>query len=220
MPSHPTPLTLHGWHFSIYTRIARLVLAEKGLSAGFVDVDPFAEPAPDAFRAVNPFGLVPVLDHQGFLIFETTAITRYMDEAFPGPTLQPTAPKHRARMAQVIAIADAHAYLPLVRQVYAGAVFRPAEGLPRDEGRISQGLEAARVVLATLDSIAKEGLALAPQAPISLADLHLAPMMAAFTAASEGLAMLQNFPDLGKWWRAIAQRPSVLATETGLPGRE
>jgi glutathione S-transferase len=220
MPSNPALLTLHGWRFSIYTRIARLVLAEKGLSAGFVDVDPFAEPAPVALRAINPFGLVPVLDHAGFLIFETSAITRYLDAAFDGPALQPATAKHRARMAQVIAIADAHAYWPLVRQVYAGAVFRPATGLPRDEAAIAQGLTAARPVLFALDTIANEGLALAPYAPITLADLHLAPMIAAFVTAAEGRVMLQDFPDLSRWWQAIATRPSLLATETGLPVRD
>jgi hypothetical protein len=81
MPSNPALLTLHGWRFSIYSRIARLVLAEKGPTARFVDIDLFAEPAPVALRAINPFGLVPVLDHAGFLIFETSAITRNLDEA-------------------------------------------------------------------------------------------------------------------------------------------
>jgi glutathione S-transferase len=217
MPSNPALLTLHGWRFSIYSRIARLVLAEKGLTARFVDVDPFADPAPVALRAINPFGLVPVLDHAGFLIFETSAITRYLDEAFDGPALQPTTAKHRARMAQVIAIADAHAYWPLVRQVYAGAVFRPATGLPRDAAVIAQGLTAARPVLAALDTLANEGMALAPYAPITLADLHLAPMIAAFVLAPEGREMLQDFSDLARWWQAIATRPSLLATETGLP---
>jgi glutathione S-transferase len=209
-------LVLHGWRFSIYTRIARLVLAEKVLPARFVDTDPFAEPTPDALRAINPFGLVPVLDHAGFLIFETSTITRYLDEAFPGPILQPTAPKKRARMAQVIAIADAHAYWPLVRQIYAGAVFRPATRLPRDDAAIAQGLTAARPVLGTLDAIANEGLALTTEAPITLADLHLAPMIAAFVTAPQGKAMLPDFPDLSRWWQAIATRPALLATETGL----
>jgi glutathione S-transferase len=213
----PDLLVLHGWRFSIYTRIARIVLAEKGLSAGFVDVDPVAQPAPDALRAINPFGLVPVLDHDGFLIFETSAITRYLDEAFAGPSLQPVAAKQRARMAQVIAIADAHAYRPLIRQVYSGAVFRSAAGLPRDDTVIAQGLTAARPVLAALDAIANEGLVLAPESPITLADLHLAPMIAAFITAPEGRAMLPDFPDLARWWQVIAARPSLLATKTGLP---
>jgi glutathione S-transferase len=216
----PAPLTLYGWRFSIYTRIARLVLAEKGVNAGFVDVDPFAEPKPEALSVVNPFGLVPVLDHGGFIIFETAAITGYIDDAFPGPALQPTAPKLRARMAQVIGIADAHAYWPLVRQVYAGAVFRPATGLPRDDAAIAQGLIAARPVLAALDAIANEGLALTPNTPITLADLHLAPMIAAFVTVPEGSALLPDYPHLARWWQAITALPSLLATETGLPPRD
>ena len=141
------------------------MLAEKDISAQFVDVDPFAELKLDTLRAISPFGLVPVVDYAGFQLFETSSITRYLDEAFPGPALQPTAPKQRARTAQVITVADVHAYWPLVRQVYAGAVFRPATGQPCDDVIVAQGLTAARPELATLNTIASEGLALPPTPP-------------------------------------------------------
>lgn len=36
-------LELHGYHYSAYTRIARVALAEKGLAHRHVEVDPFAE---------------------------------------------------------------------------------------------------------------------------------------------------------------------------------
>ena len=60
--------------------------------------------------ARHPFGRVPVIDHDGFRLYETTAITRYIDELFPGEKLQPTDVKSRARMNQVIGIVDAYAY--------------------------------------------------------------------------------------------------------------
>ena len=213
-------LTLYGWRFSIYTRIARLVLAEKGLTARFVDMDPFARPASPVLLRLNPFGTVPVLDHDGFQVFETAAIARYLDEAFDGPALQPVDAKARASMAQVIAIADTKAYRPMVRQVYAGAVFRPAEGLPRDDQAIVAGLADAAQVLVVLDAIAKKGDALQAGLPVTLADLHLAPMIEALVAAPEGAALLQNAPHLLCWWQAIQHRPALLATETGLPDRE
>lgn len=210
-------LTLIGYRFSIYTRIVRLVLAEKRLRATLVEVDPFRPPLPADFLALNPFGRVPVLQHGPFTVFETGVICRYLDEALPGPVLQPHDPRDRARMAQVVAIADADGYRPLVRQVFAQRVFRPAEGLMPDPAEIAEGLEAAVPVLGVLDGIAQEGRVLGPEG-ITLADLHLAPMIAAFVQAPEGADLLADHPALAGWWERIRGRASLGDTDPGLPG--
>ena len=36
-------LVLHGYHYSVYIRIARLALAEKGVAYERVEVNPFAD---------------------------------------------------------------------------------------------------------------------------------------------------------------------------------
>src|SRR5258708_12859061 len=82
-------LVLHGYHYSVYLRIARLTLAEKGLDYERVEVNPFAPQIPAAYLALHPFGRVPTLVHDDFVLYETGAITRYVDRAFPGPALQP-----------------------------------------------------------------------------------------------------------------------------------
>ena len=84
-------LELHGYRYSVYLRIAAMTLIEKGVAWTHVEVDPFDEPIPQSYLALNPFGRVPTLVHDGFVLYETTAITRYIDEAFPGPSLQPVA---------------------------------------------------------------------------------------------------------------------------------
>ena len=111
------PLVLHGYRYSVYLRIARLALAEKGVAYDRVEVNPFAPDVPAAYLALHPFGRVPALVHDGFALYETGAITRYIDRAFSGPALQPTGPQALARMDQIIAIVDAYAYWPMVRQV-------------------------------------------------------------------------------------------------------
>ncbi|MCX8507558.1 MAG: glutathione S-transferase family protein [Rhodobacteraceae bacterium] len=209
-------LTLIGYRFSIYTRVVRLVLAEKRLRATLVEVDPFRPPLPADFLALNPFGRVPVLQHGPFTIYETAAICRYLDEALPGPALQPEDARDRARMAQVVAIVDADGYRPLIRQVFAHRVFRPAEGLAPDPAAIAKGLAAAGRLLRVLDGIAQEGRVLGPER-ITLADLHLAPMIAAFVQAPEGADLLAQHVTLSGWWAALKGRPSLRDTEPGLP---
>jgi len=100
-------LVLHGYRYSVYNRIARLALTEKGLPYERIEVNPFAPDVPESYRALHPFGRVPALVHDGFALYETGAITRYIDRAFPGPPLQPTDPRALARMDQVISIVDA-----------------------------------------------------------------------------------------------------------------
>ena len=97
-------VTLHGYRFSVYTRIARLALELKGVAHVHAEVNPFDADGRAALLARCPFGRVPVLEHDGFRLYETTAITAYVDRAFDGPALMPEAPRAAARVAQVIAV--------------------------------------------------------------------------------------------------------------------
>lgn len=111
---------LHGYQYSVYSWIARLALHEKGVAYDWIEVNPFAEGIPASYLAMHPFKRVPALAHAGFVLYETGAITRYVDEAFEGPKLQPVEPRERARCNQIMSIVDSYAYWPLVRQVFSG----------------------------------------------------------------------------------------------------
>ena len=207
---------LHGYRYSVYLRIVAITLLEKNVPWTHVEVDPFAETIPETYLALNPFGRVPTLVHDGFVLYETTAITRYVDEAFPGASLQPADARARARMNQIIAVADSYGYWPMVRQVFSHRVFRPAQGGEADEAVIAQGLDRSKTVLAALEDLAAGGPFLVGNA-LSLADLHLGAMVAYFTAAEEGRSELARHPKLSEWWMALSERPSLLRTDPGLP---
>ncbi|TMV46061.1 hypothetical protein FGG78_41105, partial [Thioclava sp. BHET1] len=59
-------LILHGYPFSVYLRVVRLVLAEKAIAYTFRPLDPFAEPAAPELLRLHPFGRVPVLEDGAF----------------------------------------------------------------------------------------------------------------------------------------------------------
>lgn len=206
-------LALHGYRYSVYTRTIRIVLREKRLSFAFTEVDPFSDP-PD--ENLHPFGRVPVLIHGDITLFESTAITRYLDAAFPNPALTPAGPLAQARMTQVMSIIDSYGYWPLVRQVFSHRVFRPLEGGKGDETEIAKGLAAAETVLGSLENIASEGLVLSGDA-MTLADAHLAPMIDYFQRAPEGVAALSRHPHLTNWWREMRRCAAVAETDPGLP---
>lgn len=207
---------LHGYQYSVYSWIARLALHEKGVAYDWIEINPFAEEIPASYLAMHPFKRVPALTHAGFVLYETGAITRYVDEAFEGPKLQPEEPRERARCNQIISIVDSYAYWPLVRQVFSHGVFRPRMNRPVDESELQSGLEAAPGVLAALESVAGEGPCLCGN-QLSLADIHLAPMIGYFVLAEQGRALLQKYPRLGRWWSELSNRSTFVATTPRLP---
>lgn len=207
-------LILHGYHHSVYLRIARLTLAEKGVAYDRVEVNPFAPEIPAAYLALHPFGRVPTLVHDGFVLYETGAIIRYVDRAFAGPPLQPDEPRALARMDQIIAVVDSYAYWPMVRQVFSQGVFRPALGQPGDREEVERGLAGSAKALRALESLASPEAFLVGPA-VSLADFHLGAMMAYFTAAPEGARLLAAHPRLAAWWDRVRQRPSLADTDPG-----
>ncbi len=208
-------VTLHGYRYSVYLRMARMTMLEKGVAWKHIEIDPFADEIPLDYLALNPFGRVPTLDHDGFVLYETTAITRYIDESFDGPSLQPEAPRERARMNQIIAIADSYGYWPMVRQVFSERVFNARRRTP-DEAVIAEGLSRSRKALAALEALTSDGDFLVG-GRLNLADLHLGAMVAYFTAAGEGAAALGEYPKLSAWWAVFKNRKSLAETEPGLP---
>jgi glutathione S-transferase len=210
------PIELHGYKYSVYAWIARLALHEKGLPYEWMEVDPFVHPLPDDYLDKHPFGRVPVLIHDGLAVYETGAITRYVDEAFEGASLQPTSPIERARMNQVMSIIDSYAYWPLVRQVFSHGVFRPRAGRPVDTAEINRGLEAAPRILGALENLAHGGSFLVGGRR-TLADIHLAPMMSYFVAHPRGGEMLQDHSRLATWWASMSTRLTFLDTRPNLP---
>jgi glutathione S-transferase len=199
-------VTVHGYSYSVYTRIVRAVLVAKGIDYQFHELNPFREADAGRLAALHPFRRVPILDHDGFRLFETSAIARYVDQVFPQPTLISDDARSNARMAQCVAIIDAYGYRPMVRQVFAHRVFRPREGVPGDEAEIAAGLTASQPVLDHLDAFAREGLILSEARP-SLAACHLGPMLDYFAMAPEGRRLLAERSALAAWRGVFSDHP-------------
>ncbi len=214
----PNTVILRGYRFSVYTWIARLALYEKGVFHSTEGVNPFDPDLPDSFIQRQPFRKVPVLSHGPFDIYETAAILRYVDAAFPGPALLPEAPKTLARVAQTVSILDSYGYRPMIRQVFAHRVFRPASGLAGDAAEVAAGRAAAQPVLRALNDLASEGHVLNGQS-FTLADCHLAPFIGYFVQAPEGANALSEHPALSEWWDEVSSRQSVQKTAPGLPSQ-
>jgi len=208
-------LTLTGYGFSVYTRAARMALAAAEARYAYVECDPFDPVQADGLRDVHPFGRVPVLEHDGFRLYETAAILHYVAEALGGAALLPEGAQARARMRQVMGIADSYVYWPLVRQAVSHGVFRPLEGEAADPDTLRAGLKPAPRVLNALEEIAAEGLVLRPGVP-SLACCQLWPMLDYFAMLDQGRALIEARPALWAWAGAMRAQDIARATRPDL----
>ncbi|HEV7266892.1 MAG TPA: glutathione S-transferase family protein [Falsiroseomonas sp.] len=206
---------LHGPSYSTYARTARLALEEKGVAHDVNEVDVLSGKGhTPEHLARQPWGKVPAFEHDGFTLFETLAITRYVDEAFPGPALQPADVKARARMTQICGIVDSYAYGAIVHKVFWQEVIIPMQGGTPDAAIAAEGLKVTRQVLDVLEGLAAGDLLCGGS--VSLADLHLLPVVEYLRMTKEGNAAFAAKPKLSTWWEKMNARPSVVKTRPKL----
>lgn len=207
------PLRLIGFEHSVYTWVARFALAEMGLEAEYVEANPFAEPPDPVLARYTPLQRVPVLQHGQLLLTETAAILRYLDTISTRPSLQPQDPIAAAQMNQIIGIVDADVYPVMVRQVFSAGFYNPVVmGTAQDSGRVAAGLERLKAALGLLERIAGEGRQL-NGAGLSLADIHLAPMVAYFLRVPEAATVFDLHPALARWWQVVGTRGALVSTD-------
>ena len=203
---------VYGARYSTYTRSVLLALEEKRVAYDLNEVDVFRGGGMDpAYLARQPFGRIPALEHDGFRLYETAAILRYVDEAFPGPALQPADPAGRGRVTQIIGILDSYAYRPMIWDIYVErGKGSSEEGVP-DEAKIAAAVPKSATCLRALAELMGEAPYLAGDA-LTLADLHFVPIFAYFRLVPEGRSLIGAAPAISRWWDAVSARPSVAAT--------
>ncbi|PTQ67932.1 glutathione S-transferase N-terminal domain-containing protein [Pseudomonas sp. GV071] len=77
-----------------YSHRVRIVLAEKGVSAEIINVEPGR--TPPKLVEVNPYASLPTLVDRDLALYESTVVMEYLDERYPHPPLLPVYPVARA----------------------------------------------------------------------------------------------------------------------------
>lgn len=207
-------MTLWGFDGSTYVRTVKMLLSEKGM-ADFeqVQIDVLkGEPKQPDHLERHPFGKVPVLDHDGLRILETSAITRYLNDVLPGRSLVPATPRDRARMDMVIGMLDSYGYGALIGGVAAYHLFPDFVGGKNDTAR-ANGLENGHAVISFIMKTRGDSPFIAGD--LSLADLYLAPIVfyVSLTPDKDALFAIPGFAD---WWDRVQALPSYQATQPNL----
>ena len=82
----------------------RIVLAEKGVAAEFVNVT--ANHKPQELFELNPYGYLPTLVDRDLVLYYSDIISEYLEERFPHPPLMPVYPVSRGRNRLMMARID------------------------------------------------------------------------------------------------------------------
>jgi glutathione S-transferase len=200
---------LYGMSGSPNVRGAMLGLAEKGVDFELIALMPPAWKTPEHL-ARHPFGKVPALDHDGFVVYETQAILRYVDQAFPGPALQPANAREAARMNQIIGIIDCYLGPSWIGAIgFERLLAQAFMGRPCDIKRVEAAVPMARGCTEAL-----EALIAAPYLTgetLSLADLRLMPHFDWLRQTPEGQTILASKSKLTPWFQHVSERPSAKA---------
>jgi glutathione S-transferase len=197
---------VYGHPMSTCTRKVLTTLAEKGHEAEFVIVDIMKgeQKLPEAL-ARQPFGVIPALEDDEFVLYESRAIMRYLDEKLDGPKLIPTEPRARASMEQWLSVEQSY-MSPKAMVIIMNNMFGPMMGKTPDTEAVNKAKES----LSTTLDIADKGLARQDffgGKTFSIADISWMPYVQYLFGAKEG-EMITGRANLGAWWQRVSTRPS------------
>ncbi len=193
-------LTVYGFDESTYVRTVRMVLAEKGASYDLVPVNIMeGEGTRPEHLARHPFGKIPVVEHGARRLYETSAITRYLNDVLPGQSLIPEGTMDRARMDMAIGIHDSYGYGALIG-LAAQHLFPEFVGGKNEEMRVDC-LEKSRLVLTEQMKLRGDDPWIAGAEP-SLADYLLAPVCC-YVDMTEDKGAAFDVPGFADWWARV-----------------
>ena len=200
-------VTVFGNPRSTYVRSVRMALAEKGVAYSHEPVAPHSVEV----LALNPFGRVPAFRDGEFTLYETSAILRYIEESFPGPSLLAGNARLRATMEQWVSLINCHAYDAMVRRYVLQYIFpKGANGAP-DRAVIDAAVPQIKAHLDVLDRAYGTRDQLVDNT-VTMADFLLAPIVFYLGMFPEGKTLLAGAPNVTRAHAWMAERPSFKAT--------
>lgn len=201
--------TVYGTPRSTYVRTVRLLLESAGADYNLKEIDIFnGENKSAEYLAKNPFGKVPTLEVDGELLYETTAITDYLNTVFAGNKFSPSNLLHQARMRQIMAIVDSHLYPAAILSIVIQRLIVPSQGGKTDEDNVKNAVAPAQTAVEAIESLTV-GSPYLLGSEISIADFYLIPVFTYLSQTPEFDSITAQAPKLRTWWDEVTKLPTV-----------
>ena len=197
-------------------RLVRMAIAEKGVADRIETIEVNlreGEQMGEAFRAINRFCTVPVLElDDGTRLTTTQGCWRYLEEAFPEPVLMGTTPTEKAVVADLAWRIDTDGFMAVAEALRNGSPRMTNRALPgpHDHAQIPALAERGKTRVGhffeTLETLL-EGRDWLAGTRFSVADI--AAFVAVEFAGWLKLSPAEGAANLQRWHRAMKERPSA-----------
>ena len=197
-------LRLYHHPFSTYGRRVRVALLEKRIEhqSVVIDLANRAHRTPE-YLALNPYGRVPTIEDDGFVLYESAAILQYLEATRPKPALAPADAKGRALVDMHLRLCDLQMARP------TGVIIFPKRFLPKekwDAAAIAQAKTEIEKHLAIVEATLGNRDYLVGDA-FTLADIAYLPFLQFLP-----LMEIEPGPHVAAWRTRLLARPSAQAT--------
>jgi glutathione S-transferase len=195
-------IKVYGSPVSTCTRKVLTVLAETGtpFALSLVDLSK-GEHKQKPHIERQPFGQIPAIDDDGFTMFESRSICRYLS----GKADSPLIPKNlrlKATMEQWISVEQSNFAPNAMKFIYQYVFKRPQDPAV---------LEAANAMLEKTFSAISVPLAQSPFLTgdtFTIADIVYMPYFEYLMVSPPAKATFEKYPHVVAWWGRVSERPS------------
>jgi len=200
---------IHGPAYASCTRRVLACFVEKHIDFEIVHVDLLkGEQKQPTFKALQPFGKVPVIQDGDLTLFESRAIIRYYTEKYAeqGTCLLGKTLEEKAVVEQWLEV-ESQYYGPYVYNVVYQLIFAPKVGVPQDQALIEKSAEKLGEVLDVYEERLSKSKYLAGN-NFSLADLSHLPFTEYLVNATDKGYLIRERKHVNAWWEDISSRPA------------
>lgn len=197
------------YHYSLSTnsRKVRILLIEKGLEFERIDIDlSKKEQKNPEYLKIHPFGQVPALDDDGFILYDSTIINEYLEDEYPHPPLLPSDSEGKARARLMEDFRDNHftpPFVEIIHEIRKPEAERDQNVIKHSKGMITQCFDRIEKELG-----GKEYLA----GTFSLADIAYMPNIALLERFE--ITVDPKYKNMHAWMKRLKARPSFAESAT------
>lgn len=191
-------IKLYGLPLSGGVAKVRYCLSYLNLEYELISISPMKkENQTQEFRAINPTGKIPAIDIDGFALFESCSINRYLAD-INDSSLYPKDLKQRALVDAWTDYGAIHVG-PAQSRVGFNRVMAPMFGVPVDEASLKTGIEFLAKYLPVVErQLSKDSYLVGND--VTLADIN---MLTALDGCELSEISLEDYPHILKWQKHL-----------------
>jgi glutathione S-transferase len=200
-------IKLYTFPASSNSRKVRMALIEKGLEFERINVDlSKREQKTPEYLQIHPFGQVPALDDEGFVLYDSTIINEYLEDEYPYPPLMPKDSEGRARARLMEDLRDNHfnpACVQIFRELRKPEGERDQSAIDQFKAKITECFDRIEKELEGRDYLAGS---------FSLADIAFVPNIDTLDRLQ--IQLEPTYKNILAWIARLKARPSFVASAT------